>query len=201
MNHPLPNDLPTTFRISPLVRLTLLTLYLALTLPLPFLSQVTAAPVPAQWFWVAIGFGFLLLYGVLSERVQVDVQGIEVSYPRWWPDPCRRGWSLAWHDIAELKSRTTGQGGLVYYFVTTTRDRAYLLPMRVAGFARLTRIVQAQTAIDMQDVRPLSQPWMYAILLGCAGLLLLVDAWAIATALSASDRVAFSLLAGRALLD
>lgn len=176
-------DLPATFRISPLIRLTLLLLYLALTLPLPFLATATAAPLPVAWLWGAIALGLILLYGLLSERVVADAQGISVGYPRWWPDPFQRRWSLAWDEIASLVSRTTGQGGLVYYFVTAERDRAYLLPMRIAGFARLTRLIQAQTHLDLSDVRPLAQPWMYALLLGGASLLLLVDAWAIAAAL------------------
>jgi hypothetical protein len=74
----------------------------------------------------------------------------------------------------------------VYYFVTAERDRAYLLPMRVAGFAELVRQVEAYTTIDTSDVRPLSQPWMYLILLSLTLLLLLVDGWAIATALTGS---------------
>lgn len=39
--------------------------------------------------------------------------------------------------------------------------------MRVAGFAKLVALVEAKTGIDTRDVRPLSQPWMYLILLGC----------------------------------
>ena len=35
------------FRISPLIRITLLSLYIALTIPLPFLAQVSSAPIPA----------------------------------------------------------------------------------------------------------------------------------------------------------
>jgi hypothetical protein len=44
--------------------------------------------------------------------------------------------------------------------------------------------VEAKTGIDTRDVRPLSQPWMYLILLLCTLLLLLVDAWTIVTAVS-----------------
>ena len=36
---------PKVFRISPLIRITLLSLYVALTLPLPFLAEVTQASV------------------------------------------------------------------------------------------------------------------------------------------------------------
>jgi hypothetical protein len=73
---------------------------------------------------------------------------------------------------------------MVYYFITPARDRAYLLPMRVAGFAKMVGMIEEKTQIDTSDVRPLSQPWMYLILFGFTLLLLLVDAWAIATALS-----------------
>jgi hypothetical protein len=86
------------------------------------------------------------------------------------------------------EASTTGQGGLVYYFLSKT-GQAYLLPMRVAGFGRLVALVQAKTGIDTRDVRPLSQPWMYLILLGCTVLLLAIDAWTIWTA---STLVAFS---------
>ncbi len=134
----------SVFRLSPLIRITLLSLYIALTVPLPFLSQVTAAPVPPELLWVGISIGLVALYAV---------------------------------------PRTTGQGGIVYYFLSQD-GKAYLLPMRVAGFARLVQIVQAKTGIDTTDVRPLAQPWMYLILLVFTLLLLLVDGWAIATALT-----------------
>lgn len=169
------------FRLSPLIRLTLLTLYVALTLPLPFLAEVTAAPIPASWLWPGLILGGLALYAALSEQVIVDETGIQVTYPRWVPSLFRRGWSLPWSAVRSLKPRSTGQGGLVYYFVDDA-GKAYLLPMRIAGFARLVQRVQAKTGIDTTDVRPLAQPWMYLILLVFTGLLLAVDAWTIWTA-------------------
>ncbi|WP_017304668.1 hypothetical protein [Spirulina subsalsa] len=171
------------FPLSPLIRLTLLTFYVALTLPLPFLAEATDAPVPSSWLWVALGLGFVVVYGFLSERVIVDEEQIQVTYPRWVRGVWRRGWMLRWSEIQDLKMRTTGQGGLVYYFTTHHQERAYLLPMRVLGFARLVRIVQEKTGIDTQDIRPLAQPWMYLMLLGCAVLLLVMDGLTILTAL------------------
>lgn len=176
------NNSTSVFRLSPLIRLTLLSLYIALTIPLPFLSQVTAAPIPPVLLWVGISIGFVGLYGVLTERVIVDEQGIQVTYPIWVPSLFRKGWTLSWSDVKELKPRSTGQGGLVYYFLS--RDgKAYLLPMRVAGFSRLVKMVEAKTGIDTTDVRTLAQPWMYVVLLVFTLLLLLVDAWTINTAL------------------
>ncbi len=177
------NTSPSVFHLSPLIRITLLSLYVALTIPLPFLAQVTAAPVPPGLLFVGIGLGAVALYAVLSERVILDDRGIQVTYPGWVPSFFRKSWLLPWSEVKELKPRTTGQGGLVYYFLSQS-GKAYLLPMRVAGFAKLVREVQAKTGIDTTDVKPLAQPWMYLILLGFTLLLLLVDAWTIMTALA-----------------
>ena len=173
-----------SFRISPLIRITLIALYFALTIPLPFLAQITAAPVPPLLLWLGIGLGAVALFGALSERVVLDNEKIQVVYPRWVPQFFRQGWTLPWQDIKDLKMRTTGQGGLVYYFVSQSSERAYLLPMRVAGFARMVKLVEEKTEIDTADIRPLSQPWMYLILLLFTLFLLLVDGWTIWTAVS-----------------
>jgi hypothetical protein len=160
-----------------------LSLYIALTIPLPFLAEVTAAPIPPIWLWGGISIGLIALYAALSERVLLDDRGIQVTYPLWVPKWFRRGWSLPWSEVKELKPRTTGQGGLVYYFLSQS-GKAYLLPMRVTGFAKLVREVQAKTGIDTSNVIPLAQPWMYLILLVFTLLLLLVDAWTVTTAIA-----------------
>jgi hypothetical protein len=167
-----------TFHISPLIRITLSLLYLALTIPLPFLATFTHAEIPAQLLWVGMAIGFVALQGGLSQRVVVDESAIRVDYPSWVPNFVTKSWSLAWSDVKELKMRTTGQGGLVYYFINQD-NQGFLLPMRIAGFDRLVKLVQQYTAIDTTDVRPLSQPWMYFALLVLTGFLLLTDVWTI----------------------
>jgi len=176
------HQFPIAFQISSLIRITLLTLYIALTAPLPFLAAITPSTIPISVLSFGLIAGFILLYGALSQKVVLDEEKIAVTYPRWFPSVFRKRWSLSWEKIEQLKPRTTGQGGLVYYFVTPERDCAYLLPMRVAGFAQLVTIVQDKTGIDTQDVRPLAQPWMYFILLALTLLLLVVDTWTIWTA-------------------
>ncbi|MEM7555118.1 MAG: hypothetical protein AAF378_13640 [Cyanobacteria bacterium P01_A01_bin.84] len=171
------------FRLSPLIRITLLLLYLSLTLPLPFLAEVTNAPISSHFFWLGISIGWIILYGVLTERVILNEEGIQVSYAAWVPALFRKGWFLSWSDIKDLKPRTTGQGGIIYYLLSKNEE-AYLLPMRVAGFSKLVNILQQKTSIDTTDVYPLSQPWMYGILLVFTLLLLLIDVWTITTALS-----------------
>ncbi|MFN9175813.1 MAG: hypothetical protein ACK58N_15260 [Synechocystis sp.] len=166
---PTPSAVPLTtpeiFRLSPLIKITLINLYLALTVPLPLLAWVSQhLPLWGGLLTGALAIGLVALVGALSEQVVVNHQQIQVRYPVWVPAFFRSGWQLPWSEVKELNCRTTGQGGLVYYFVTPQRDRAYLLPMRVAGFNRLTQLVAEQTGIDTESVRPLSQPWMYFLL-------------------------------------
>lgn len=174
---------PRVFRLSPLIRITLLLFYTALTVPLPILAERTQSPIPAPALAIALLCGGLALYAVLCEQVITDEQGIQVTYPAWVPKLFRKGWSLPWAEVKALKPRSTGQGGIVYYFLSTSSDQAYLLPMRIAGFAAFVRQVQAKTGIDMTDVRPLAQPWMYLFLLVLTFFLLAMDSWAIWTAL------------------
>ena len=162
------------FRISPLIKITLLLLLLALTLPLPFLALATQQ---TGHLWLSVGgmvLGFGIIYLALGDRIILDDQSIKlVSY-----FPLKKGWQINWSDIVALKPKTTGQGGLVYYLLTKS-GAGYLLPMRVAGFSKLVRAIQAKTNLDMQDVKPLAQPWMYFTLLIFSLILLLFDAWII----------------------
>ncbi len=171
------------FPTSPLIKITLINLYVSLTIPLPFLAKFAAVKFPIWLFCVLIILGAIAIIGVLSERVILDEQGIQVSYPQWVKLSLRKGWSLPWTEIDSLRMRTTGQGGVVYYFVTKNKDQAYLLPMRIAGFAKMVTEVQVKTGIDTNDVRPLAQPWMYIFLFFFTFSLWLVDIWTITNAL------------------
>lgn len=180
----------SVFKISPLVRGALWSLYIALMLPLPFLARLNGTTAPQMAFqdsilWLALALisGGVLLHMALSEQVHLNETGIAVCYPWWVPTPLRRDWALDWADIEDFKARSTGQGGLVYYLVSKQRN-GFLLPMRIVGFHRMLRLIQIKTGIDTQDVKPLAQPWMYGALLGVAGLLAIADLWVIYTVLT-----------------
>ncbi|WP_299404495.1 hypothetical protein [Acaryochloris sp. IP29b_bin.148] len=126
--------------------------------------------------YIGISLGALALAAALSEQVHLTETGIGINYPQWVPAWFRQGWFLAWPDITAIKPRATGQGGLVYYLITP-KESAHLLPMRVAGFAQMTRMIETQTGLKMATVKPLAQVWMYSILLGFSLLLALIDIW------------------------
>lgn len=173
------------YRVSPLIRYTLLGLYGALTLPLPLLL----AQQSRQWGLIALLvlgmlMGFVLLWGVLAQQVQVDAEHLTVSYPGWLPEFIQQGWSLKWPDVSDLVTVSTSQGGLVYYLATKQGQR-FLLPMRVEKFRHLLSQVQDFTGLETQTAYPYVQPWMYLILAGFTGILLLCDLGVLGLAMTA----------------
>lgn len=172
------SDTVQIFRISPLIRIALWSFYSTLTLPLPLLAFQQGHHVSGWITLVGMGLGAIALYGALSEQVRLTDEAIAIVYPGWVPRWFRRSWSLPWAEIQTIKARSTGQGGLVYYLIRNEQE-AYLLPMRVAGFAQMTRTIQAKTELDLAMSKPLAQVWMYGLLLAASVFLGLADGWVV----------------------
>ena len=167
------------YRMAPLIRGTLITLYLALVLPLPALAPEPLRP----WLLAALPLGLLLVLAVSSETVELDQAGLRLSHPawcRWW---LRRGWDLAWDQVTGLTPVTTSQGGRVFY-VRTQNGSAYLLPQRVQAFEDFLGRFSQYTGLSTSSIGRISPPWTYQLLaVLSAGLLLgeLAAGWALAT--------------------
>lgn len=117
----------TTFNLSPLIRITLLSLYVSLTVPIPFLADVTQAPVSPALLWVGLGLGAIFLYGALSEKVCLDETGITVTYPTWFRWLTRKGWSLPWEKNRPTENAHHGSRGLGLLFRhPRTRSRLFV---------------------------------------------------------------------------
>lgn len=160
-----------TYPMAPLIRATLLLLYLALVLPLPFL----APPGLRLALALAVPFGLAIVLAISSEQVDLDASGIRVGHPRWCSWWLRRGWSLDWSEISSLTAVATSQGGRVFY----VRDRqggAYLLPQRVDRFAQFLSAFARHSGLDLASVQRISPPWTYQLLAVLSGLMLAGEA-------------------------
>ncbi len=154
--------------MAPLIRFTLVALYLALVLPLPLL-----APAPLRLPLVlAVPLGLLLVLAITSERVELDGQGLRVGHPAWCAWLLRRGWQLSWSAITALTPVATSQGGRVYY-VREAGGAAYLLPQRIAGFEAFLAEFSQRSGLDTSGVGRISPPWTYRLLALLCGLMLL----------------------------
>jgi hypothetical protein len=171
------------FRVSPLIRYALTGLLASLVLPMPFLMMYQRQTQLLPLAISGISLGFVALFGLMSQRVCVDEQGVRVEYAPWVPNFLVQGWTLPWASIKAIHSRPTSQGGRVHYLVSTD-ENAYLLPMRIAGFARFLKCLESHSQLDTSSIKPLAQPWMYLMLGICASILLIIDIPIIAMNLS-----------------
>lgn len=153
--------------MAPLIRGTLLTLYLALALPLPLLAGGAARPAMG----LAVVLGFLLVLAATSERVRTDAEALSVGHPAWCAWLLRRGWRLEWARIRSLTPVATSQGGRVFY-VGGPDGSHHLLPQRIAGFAEFLARFHQQTGLDTSAVGRITPAWTYRLLALLSGLLL-----------------------------
>ncbi len=171
----MPVALQERFRLSPLIRWTLISVYLALVLPLPLM----APPELKIVLWSAAPIGLALVLAMLSEQVNVDDEGINVGHPTWCSWLIRRGWQLQWQEIKRLVPVGTSQGGTVYY-LTTSNQGQRLLPQRLEKFDRFLSIFEQRTGLKTGGIQRLTPPWTYQLLCGLAiGMLTIESAVAV----------------------
>ena len=145
--------------MAPLIRFTMISLYLALVLPLPVL-----APAELQgWLWAALPLGLVLILALVSEQVELSNDGIRVGHPAWCSWLLRRGWELPWDAITGLTPVATSQGERVFY-VRTKEGSAYLLPQRVQAFDDFLSRFSQHTGLNTSSIGRISPPWTYQLL-------------------------------------
>ena len=164
------------YPMAPLIRFTLVALYLALVLPLP----VLAPPELKLALGLALPLGLVLVLAATSEAVDLSAAGIRVGHPRWCAWLLRRGWSVPWSAIRGLTPVATSQGGRVFY-VRTDDGSAYLLPQRVAALEAFLARFGQETGLDTSAIGRISPPWTYQLLAGLSAAMLLGElAWGVA---------------------
>ena len=166
------------FELSPLIRGTLISVYLALVLPLPVLAPESIR----SWLSAAVPLGLIAVLAMLSEQVSVSPAGISVGHPAWCSWLLRRGWSLQWSEMKAIVPVGTSQGGKVYYIKTHGQGHR-LLPQRLENFDQFLKIVEKQSSLKTSGIGRLTPPWTYQLLAGLA-VLMLVGEGAVAFAIN-----------------
>lgn len=155
---------PSRYEMAPLIRFTLLALYLALVAPLPLVAPQAWQPALAA----ALVLGLALVVAATSELVVLDREGMAVGYPPWCNWLIRRSWSQQWSAINGLTPVATSQGGRVFYL--RCRDgSAYLLPQRIARFPQFLESFSLATGIGTSEIGRISPPWTYQLLAWLSG--------------------------------
>lgn len=172
-----------TYGMAPLIRGTLVLLYLALVLPLPALASLPLQP----WLLAALPLGLLLVLAISSERVELDEAGLRLGHPAWCRWLLRRGWQLSWEQITGITPVATSQGGRVFYLRTSAANGAgtsVLLPQRLEQFDDFLARFGRHTGLATGSIGRISPAWTYQLLAVLSALMVLAElaaGWALAT--------------------
>ena len=141
------------------VKSSLISLYLALTIPLPFIS-IEKLKIPSI---IAFVLGLYLIINITNDYVETCNKKISYKTSFISKTLGRKNWEISWKDIKLIKSLPTSQGSKVYYFSTNKGDN-FLVPQRVENFERFLLIVSSNTVIAINEISYISPLWTYKLL-------------------------------------
>jgi len=141
------------------VRSSLVSLYLALTIPIPFVS-IDRFKIPSI---IAFVLGLYLIINITNDYVETCNN--KISYKTSFISKAlgKKNWEISWKDIKLIKSLPTSQGSKVYYF-NTYQGENFLVPQRVENFEKFLLIVSSNTGITSNKISYISPLWTYKLL-------------------------------------
>ena len=141
------------------VKSSLISLYLALTIPLPLIS-IEKLKIPSI---IIFAIGLYLIINITSDYVETCSN--KISYKTSFISKFlgRKNWEISWKDIKLIKSLPTSQGSKVYYFNTKKGDN-FLIPQRVENFEKFLFIVSKNTDLPINEISYISPLWTYKLL-------------------------------------
>jgi len=141
------------------VKGSLISLYLALTIPIPFIS-IDKLKIPSIFVFV---LGLYLIINITSDYVETCNN--KISYRSSFISKLfgKKTWEIYWKDIKLIKSLPTSQGSKVYYF-NTFQEENFLVPQRLENFEDFLVIVSEKTGIEINEISYISPLWTYKLL-------------------------------------
>ena len=147
------------FKTMFFVKSSLISLYLALTIPIPFIS-IDKLLIPSIVLFI---LGLCLIINITNDYVETCKE--KISYRTSFISKIlgRKNWEVSWKDIKLIKSLPTSQGSKVYYFYTFAGDN-FLLPQRLENFEKFLLIISKNTGINVHEISYISPLWTYKLL-------------------------------------
>ena len=141
------------------VKSSLISLYLALTIPIPFISSENLKIISI----ITFVFGLFLIINITNDYVITCDK--KISYKTSFVSKMfgKKNWDILWKDIKLIKSLPTSQGSKVNYFITISNE-SLLVPQRVENFERFVSIVQDRTKLNVDKLDYISPLWTYKLL-------------------------------------
>ena len=155
------------------VKSSLIFLYLALTIPIPFIT-IDKLKIPSI---IAFVLGLYLIINITSDYVETCNK--KISYKSNFISKFlgKKNWEISWKDIKLIKSLPTSQGSKVYYFNTIQGDN-FLIPQRVENFEKFLLIVSKNTGIDINEISVIAPLWTYKLLTLLSSIMIIGEIYA-----------------------
>ena len=155
------------------VKSSLISLYLALTIPIPFIA-IDKLKIPSISTFV---IGLYLIINITSDYVETSNNNISYKTSFISKALGRKNWEISWKDIKLIKSQPTSQGSKVFYLNTKKGDN-YLIPQRIENFERFLSIVSQNTGINIKEISYISPLWTYKLLTTLSVLMVIGEIYA-----------------------
>ena len=155
------------------VKSSLITLYLALTAPIPFISIDELKIISI----IVFVLGFFCIVDITSDYVETCNNKITYKTSLISRYLGKQNWEIFWKDIKLIKSLPTSQGSSVYYFNTSKGDN-YLIPQRLENFEKFLFIISRETGIEVNDISYFSPLWTYKVLTFFSSLMIIGEIFA-----------------------
>ena len=141
------------------VKSSLISLYLALTIPIPFISidQLRISSI------IIFIFGLYLIINITNDYVETCKNKISYKTSFISKTLGRKNWEVSWSDIKLIKSLPTSQGSRVHYFNTNDGEN-FLVPQRVENFEKFLLLVSKNTGLSVNEISYISPLWTYKLL-------------------------------------
>ena len=161
------------FKTLFIVKSSLITLYLALTIPIPFIA-IDKLKIPSISTFV---IGLYLIINITSDYVETCSNKISYKTSFISKSLGRKNWEILWKDINLINSLQTSQGSKVFYFNTYKGDN-FLIPQRVENLERFLLIVSKNTGINIKEISYISPLWTYKLLTTLSVLMIIGEIYA-----------------------
>ena len=141
------------------VKSSLISLYLALTFPITFISSEKLK----IFSIITFVFGLILIINITNDYVNTCDK--KISYKTSFISKIfgKKNWEIFWKDIKLIKSLPTSQGSNVHYFISN-QNESFLVPQRVENFERLVSIIEDKTKLNIDKISYISPLWTYKLL-------------------------------------
>jgi hypothetical protein len=141
------------------VKSSLISLYLALTFPIPFISSEKLK----IFSIITFVFGLILIINITNDYVNTCDK--KISYKTSFISKIfgKKNWEIFWKDIKLIKSLPTSQGSNVHYFISN-KNESFLVPQRVENFERFVSIIEEKTKLNIDKLSYISPLWTYKLL-------------------------------------